>query len=132
MKKGTVIIITLLLVFTGCALDQGHKSNEELLRYTNESGKISSIHSQEKIDIIKNAFGHTKWNQKKFNNQSGYYSVWIEKDEKKQRKENYRIWIDADSNDITKDVAKIFNPKNGEYGYLNSKYTEKIKSILNW
>ncbi|SFH00316.1 hypothetical protein SAMN02982927_03546 [Sporolactobacillus nakayamae] len=85
MKKGTVIIITLLLVFTGCAVDQGQKNNEELLRYTNESGKISSIYSKEKSDKIKRAFGHTKWNQKKFNNQSGYYSV-LKRTEKNKEK----------------------------------------------
>ncbi|MDF2565605.1 MAG: hypothetical protein K0Q53_2000, partial [Massilibacillus sp.] len=113
MKKIMIIILAALLVLTGCSLNNSQKSDHGLLRYTSESGKINTSHNRNKIDKIKHAFGHTKWNQKKFNNQSGYYSVWIEKDGKKQRKENYRIWIDADSNDITKDVAKIFNPKNG-------------------
>lgn len=130
LKKGTFLILTVLLILTGCALNQSQKNNEELLRYTNESEKITTISNKKKIDQIKSALRHIKWNQKKFKNQNGYYSVWIEREKRKQRVLNYRIWIDADSNDITKDVAKVFNPKSGEYGYLESKYTQKIKSIL--
>lgn len=57
-----ITVLAAFLVLTGCSLNNSQKSDDGLLRYTSESGKINTSHNMNKIDKIKRAFGHTKWN----------------------------------------------------------------------
>ncbi|MFT8363986.1 MAG: hypothetical protein ABF608_12500 [Sporolactobacillus sp.] len=127
-----VAVAMIVCILTGCTHFHTQKNSTVLLRYTNESGQVITIDNEQKIHQLKTILDRIKWSKNTFKRPSGYYSIWIEKGRPKSRILNYRIWINADSNDFTKDDAKIFDPQHDSYGHLNTQATHKLKAILHW